>query len=363
MKRLLSATLTNDTPVFLGGYDTKYARDGSSEGLRTQSLKGLLRYWMRVYLAGAGYELNRIDEEVNKICGGKIQNDLHASVIKLGCKIEEDEPVHSLTPELREVPRIRLLTLARQDLTFARKIKARISLQYMKSIAENSKILIIGSLVTGLLLSGIGKMGRRGFGCFSIQIEEDETRLFRIVNALFSPNPTDKRIELIKEIISITKKSITDSAYTLNGIPEIHAMHPDYCKMFYIPLKTKDTLTALRELQGFTVRPIRSRVLPMDEITREHLAWFMGLPRSQRGTGYFTNAERRASPIFISVHKEFALVSFFRSRDWPSDIQWKGRGNKSLKADIERAFDTVTESFMQYMKNKRYEVKEVELTN
>lgn len=368
MEPFLTATLTNDTPVFLGGYDTQYVRDGISEGLRVQSLKGLLRYWMRAYLAGAGYGLEQINEEVNRICGGKTREEMHSSKIQIKYKINYDEPASSA---LKDVPRIKLLELGKNriSLTFANKLSASISLYAVNNINDDDKKLVIGSLLTGLLLSGIGKMSRRGFGCFNIKIENDTTRLFRSnIDSLFSTTTIDKRIECIRNIISLTRNSI--KGYNINKLPEIHAMHPNYYKIFYLPLTNKSPLTAVKELQGFTVRSLRGRNDNItrergrnDNITRERLAWFLGLPRSQRGTGYFAkdkgeDVERRASPLFIAVHKDFALVSIFKSSDWPSTIEWRGGYRKSfrLDIDIDKAFNIITESFISYATNKGYKV-------
>ncbi len=88
MKTFFSATLTNDTPVFIGGYDTNYARDNITEGLRTQSLKGFIRYWMRVYLAGAGCNLNDINSKIVQLLGGNYNGKMYSSKIRLQCYID-----------------------------------------------------------------------------------------------------------------------------------------------------------------------------------------------------------------------------------------------------------------------------------
>ena len=352
---LFSANLTNDTPVFLGGYDMLYGRDNVNEGLRTQSLKGLLRYWMRVYLAGAGYK--SIEEKVNSICGGRIKEAMRASMIKLRCETFKDELDNMNRLNNTNIARIKLLRL-NKELNFAKSLNVRISLHTINDMNKNDKILVVGSLVTGLLLSGIGKMGRRGFGCFTVNSEngdKDIEDLIKSTRDAFSNSNPEKRIESINDIISTTRKYINSNNVSPNGLPRIHALHPDYCKIFYLSFnKHKRPLDVIRDLQNFVLRSSRSK-LKSDPITKNHLAWFLGLPRSQNNKGYIVNKgiSRRASPLFIAVHKDFALVSIFKSRDWPCKIEWSNKSKKVTididESKINDAFDKVIETFNRYI--------------
>ena len=404
LKPFFSATLTNTTPVFLGGYDTQYARDGITEGLRTQSLKGLIRYWMRVYLASTGYTLENIVSKVNELLGGKTGNNIHASKIKINCNDNINTKFHTLEAEAKKdsnkkwkqkteivlkvdnkindyykkIPRISLISLAaknnkRVKLTFAdrNELKSTIVLSERITLEYNDKILVIGSLITGLLLSGLGNMSRRGFGCFDIMVEEDYSKeSFKdIVNKIFDRIDVDERISLIKKVIKTTR-DIIDNNYNLRDsrdMPRIHALHPDHCKILYVYYKNvykENILERICTLQLFTVRSLRSKRLGEDCITNKKLAWFMGLPRSQSDTGYFPvdkNIKRRASAMFISVHKDFALVSFFKSKDWPNRIEWKGNSEPPFEPDIEDAFNTTIDSFKRYMNSNGYVVKDVDI--
>jgi hypothetical protein len=79
------------------------------------------------------------------------------------------------------------------------------------------------------------------------------------------------------------------------------------------------------------VRSTREKFLQNSTITAKRLAWYMGLPRSQpkSGTGYVSDLNRRASPLFVSIHSQFTLVSSFLSSDWPNEIHWRGGGKNS----------------------------------
>jgi CRISPR-associated protein Cmr1 len=130
------------------------------------------------------------------------------------------------------------------------------------------------------------------------------------------------------------------------------------------------------ELQDFFYRPGRSRRMSFkitnadesqDTITSKRLAWFLGLPREQRGTGYISNVNRRASPIHLAVHGGRALFTFFLSSDWPTEIKWKGlygkkqQGKKLLDVDggrVKEAYLCLISNLENYLEkmNYKYEV-------
>jgi len=346
MKLIFNAELKNDTPVFLGGYDTLYARDGISEGLRSQSLKGLMRYWMRVYFATQGYNLEEINEQTNSILGGKIKDgkELLTSKIKISCHIIEDD-------NYKEGKR-----------KSAGKLKSDISLYDVNGdLNDRDKRLVIGSLITGIILSGIGKMSRRGFGCFSMEIiKEEGTIVFREkVKKVFSSDKLDDKITNIKEIIKQTKECIPKRNYN-NDLPPIHAF--SHCKMYIIKIRgQRATIEDLRRIKRDII------------INNKHLGWFLGLPRKQLGmsyTGYIIEEKkrieikRRASPMFIAVHNNFAIITIFKSKDWPLQIEWKGKFTKNIQVtdnNINEAYNVISEELRSYLLNKGYEVNEIDL--
>ncbi|GBC75558.1 hypothetical protein HRbin06_00876 [archaeon HR06] len=342
--------LTNETPVFLGGYNTNYSSEFSTEGLRTQSFKGLLRYWLRAYLAKGLKDLNKVEEEICRIVGGKKDKKLYASNIVIQSKLLDEK----VSNKPVNYPRIKLLTLGgRRQPSYANLLKAEVIIKERlgSQLTQKDRALIIGSLLTGLLLSGLGKMNRRGLGTFSINMQEDVTNLFKDkVNLIFKENTNheDKKKAIVK-IIELTLNYLNKDE-RLTKIPEIHTIDKQYFKLLYIPIN-KNIGQVITDLQNFTMRAQRVKELKrIDEITKKHLAWFLGLPRVQKkATGYIPKDEvdRRASPLFIAVHKDFALISLFLSKDWPDELEWRGKGKSplQLKLDPKGAFQVGYEAF------------------
>ena len=358
--------LTNETYVFLGGYNTYYKPNNFSEGLRTQSLKGLLRYWLRTYLAGAGMSINEINERTCELFGGRINDKFFASKVQIKSYMIFDKP---FTFYRKDFPRINLLTLKKdkREVDGTQVLKARVSLNERigVNLSKEDKELSVGVLLTSLLLSGIGKMSRRGFGTFRIDVQEDSTKLFYDkITTTFGANSTDKdRKVSITEIIEKTRGSIKEEK-PISDIPPIHAINKEYFKLIYISM-TKEPENVVKDLQDFTLRSRRAKVLfgnfkKDDEITRCHLAWFLGLPRSQRAKGYIItkDIQRRASPLFFSVHKNFTLVSLFLSKDWPGELEWcDHKGKKQLKIgvnEIKEAYKVILKSLIDYLDKLNY---------
>ncbi|RLF02456.1 MAG: hypothetical protein DRK00_10025, partial [Thermoprotei archaeon] len=224
-------------------------------------------------------------------------------------------------------------------------------------------LLGIGSLLTALSLNGLGKMGRRGFGTFSVAIREGAREFRRF---------TDRRgvldVKVIGKVVDITLRSAIEYVESLHsergqfrGLPPLSSVsrlridpshygvklekEPIILKkgvpVFSIHLVSiggRGVMRALEELQDFFYRPGRIRRLygsptattryghAQDFLTSNKYCWYLGLPRSQRGTGYISRAERRASPLHLAVHREAALITSLLSTDWPKEIRWKGGG-------------------------------------
>ena len=139
-------------------------------------------------------------------------------------------------------------------------------------------------------------------------------------------------------------------------------------------------LGRFQDIHNFFVRTRRCRVLhgsPIcnDELRNRLQAWILGLPRSQRGTGYILSegrrgrvVDRRASPIIVSYHSERNLLgagvftTFTTSGDWPRELEWVGDGSQNLVLDeqsIVNAMRTAFQEFNDYIERLGYRMVRV----
>jgi len=407
--RSVTLRLKGESRLYLGDYDTQFHIDNP---FRTQSLKGLWRYWLRAYIAGAMYDAGILKCESGRehVCEAH-QNLLMNIKEKTGYLLGSLNSaskfrivVTRASAEYREDgfrgQRIRLLSLGRgKDYERGVSVKRRISYgenvyaevrieksPHVKKLSEDEVKLALGSLLTALSLNGLGKGGRRGLGTFSIEVDGFEGKFLK-----------NKRINysMIRELINETLKSARSYLKLEKGNPsEIPPMDcvsetridlsaisgstslfnkrevPVFTIMEAKPRDSRSIEDMVVELQDFFYRPERLRKMgfgissadkSQDVITRERLAWFLGLPRTQRGSGYITYIKRRASPIHFAVHEGEAIFTFFLSGDWPSEMKWRGIGKSiPLRIDpskLKEAYLLSISSLENYLNRIKYELK------
>jgi CRISPR-associated protein Cmr1 len=400
MKMNVTLKLRSENWLLLGGYDTKFHKD---DPFRTQSIKGLWRYWLRAYIAGALHEAGKLKckkecaAEIKYICEktGDILGSLNsASKFRIIVnKVSFDEKEHK---NLSGAQRIRLLSLGkREKVSYGENLYAEIRIEespHVRKVNENERKLAVGSLLTALSLNGLGKGGRRGLGTFSVEVDGFEGKFLKGKKIDYSMLK-----ELINETLDSARSYLNLEVEKVSEIPPLDCISrvkidlseinesislfnkkevPVFAIIKVEPKTKKRMEDMVIELQDFFYRPGRSRRMgfkitsadeSQDTITRKRLAWFLGLPREQKGTGYISNVNRRASPIHLAVHEGRALFTFFLSSDWPTEIKWKGlygeeqQGKKPLDVDGRRVKETYLclisnlENYLEKM-NYKYEV-------
>lgn len=393
--KLIELTFASETPVLLGGYDTQWERnfDGirSSEGLRAQSLKGMWRWWARAYLAGAMWDKHkRIDmgtlrKIIDELFGSAAEGG-HASKLRLVVTdvshstgvVSAGRPREYFLDRLSRIARIKLLTLKGEGVTFARELTANVAVYLRRGAKweEDESTFAVGALLTGVALSGIGKAARRGFGCFDVRIRSDLTGRFSRLKGGWPRSIEGSKTELrnlIEQTLAAAKELISEEKMWGEGgkyppIPSLAPSRSDELNPFELYVAgepSKKPLDLLNIVNDFTTRPLRLRRLSKrfteaDPIIRRRVDWVLGLPRTQKGTGYIPEQDfvsRRASPFVFAVHSSWLSASLFVSKDWPRRIRWVGgkpkhRTTRSIdtSAQLEDAYIAVRDELINYLK-------------
>jgi len=332
---------------------------------------------MRAYLAGAMW-----DEGYTEIAGhaisiadsllGSTAEKGEASKLRLitidegftGGTIDEQSQL------AKKYTRIKFITLDKRKISYVKLMTSRVILDVRHGIGlkDYEKRFAVGALLTALMLSGLGKVSRRGFGTFSFTIEMDQTGTFAEIFRNYSAKNIEGILRnLIKTTYNSTKKLIEkhESRGEKAQIPPIPSitllkMANENPIFELIVAKGKSVDESIQAINDFCTRPKRLIRMGMsfkstDNITRERVAWVLGLPRKQRGTGYFTSVERRASPFIFAAHTNWLSASIFISGDWPPEITWKGRRyTKKIpitrdQANLLRAYSIVKRELWNYL--------------
>jgi len=177
--------------LMLGGYDTQFYREINNfkiiEPLRAQSIKGVWRWWARALLAGVLWDKGYRDHL--EILVRKLENRLFGQIdptplaSKFKIETRTGKVYYDIIGRKRgRTPRERLLSL-KNEIRIATKlydtyiiVKPRLGYEDLK---DSEKSFAYASLVLGLILSGLGKGSRRGYGVLDFKILEDQTGLFK----------------------------------------------------------------------------------------------------------------------------------------------------------------------------------------
>ncbi len=403
MSTLIELELTSNIASFIGGYDTQ---SHTWDSFRTQSLKGLWRWWLRAYIMGILHEkglltfrpgrarLVELSREsiilIQKLTGrllGSTENSSRFRIVATIHRVSRERFCPNYYDIVCRYQRVRLLTVGGKRISYIPNVTVRLiiteRLSRREQLSREEIYLGIGTLLTGLVLNGLGKMSRRGLGTYSIRLINDSTRTFskyfdtrRIFNY-------DKLPELVRETLLYCEKYVSnivrESSKKLSEIPPCDIISrtkipiprkisaerlPKSAKGDLLPVfsiyevrwSNKNVVNVCEELQDFFYRPGRIRRYYggpntphghwQDIITVRKYAWILGLPREQRGTGYIVHdIDRRASPIHVSVHRDRAFITCFLSLDWPRRIEWAG----SLSTTIELNENNIVEAFVNVL--------------
>ncbi len=309
---LASFTLRSSTPLLLGGYDS-YACHGGGFGcepLRTQSLKGVLRWWSRAALAGALY--------ASGVNNGQLLSKVRSVEREIWGSVEGVSPVKIrtrgvLTSErfmrLSQHSRYKLLRLARFPrgkvlYGFLSRGEVYVQRYAWDFLAENLVNHAVLSLIAMLWLGGLGKGSRRGLGSLDILAARNvDSRYIR----------PESVAEVLKRLMAASRGLLGSfSPSGGEGLPPIPAIAKGVFRLFRC--EVREPLGAAVAFSNCVLgRRMRDRTC----------SWIFGLPR--RGYQILDRGvERRASPIMFSSHRGVGFISAFYSSDWPRRIRRRG---------------------------------------
>jgi CRISPR-associated protein Cmr1 len=397
-------TVSNTTPLLAGWYNPNRV---DPQGLRTTEIKGVWRWWARAVIGGSLYDTCMFigesgDDIVRKPSRdeARLINCLIGRILGLGyAGLEGSESsrftlmVEPVTPPRifsvrrsnigRDYQRLALLTLDR-DVDYVHPgAEFRITVRRIRTRYADAENLALKILILALQLEGLGKGARRGLG--SLDIRRIQTigvsvpeKLRDLINDIY-----ENALDIVRRYSSDCGKRTAESCdkRSLPPIPVISrsSYQEGNVTSIYVVEGVTD-LGRFQDIHNFFVRTRRCRVLhgsPIcnDELRNRLQAWILGLPRSQRGTGYILSegrrgrvVDRRASPIIVSYHSERNLLgagvftTFTTSGDWPRELEWVGDGSQNLVLDeqsIVNAMRTAFQEFNDYIERLGYRMVRV----
>lgn len=235
------------------------------------------------------------------------------------------------------------------------KLKLEIySLQIQNEVSFHEKISVLSTLI-GIELGSFGKMARRGYGSFIIDYKNTYSELSTIQEIInkCAQKQLDGRI---RYLINLAREEISNE-FKLNkevhrdDLPRFPCISKNKINGILVYSLWRKTNTNLEEVQRVFIRS-RGRSLADQLRIKGHLAWYLGLPRSQRGTGYMSprgEEVRRPSPLWVKLRStNNVIISHFISADWPDALIWRGGFKKRIvinRENLLRAAKIVNEFF------------------
>jgi len=382
---LLELKLRAITPILIGGYDTEtYHKElDLREPLRTSSIKGVMRWWARALIGGAIYReygvfptIEIADEYVSCLLGStrsssKVAIETHINhkqarliefkgewrkerdrrgrekekLVRITAWVDQESIG---TTDFSRCARLKLLFINPRDPLSGYAPGTEFSLRVYKNavsdMSDVEKQLAVFSLILGIFFDGIGKIISRGFGKMEIaevkcgdEIKELEERLRGIFNDVKSSERADDAIkQLLKGAQEKADEYIEEKqlspASKLSQKPEIEVLDKSYFDYELINKFYNDWQQAVISISRAFLKASWKQYLSMSlKSPGEQLhTWILGLPRSQRRTGYFLlkknkeEAGRRRSPIRITLvesgEKLRPLLFGFKTYEWEDII-------------------------------------------
>ncbi len=214
----LHAELESTTPLFLGGSDPR----GHPE-LRASSVRGALRFWLRALLGGV---MGDRPEDLYKAEATIFGNTQGASCVVV--RITGSEQSQAYRPLLHNPGK----TFTLQGIKPGQKITLTLLPRLPSaSIPEAA----LGALLTFVLLGGLGKRSRRGFGSLAFCSAEKNFPL-----PLPDYSTTENFLQRLPDLIHAARKAVMAFLQTLgfdradpSALPHFAILHEQHAKVLF----------------------------------------------------------------------------------------------------------------------------------
>jgi len=268
--------------------------------------------------------------------------------------------------------------------SFQMNLKIYVS-NYFLAKADKSNIIeitrILSSLVLMLIFGGSSAFSSRGFSGIKINS-------LKINENIFKEKEWYEFTKVVKELISVEdEKSLDSNVRTLlkinkinnfSEIPEVPTITLDnkYFKFEIIKIpKEINTLNVLKVLNESVLKS--SWKSSFGKSGKEYHTWILGLPRSQKGTGYIVydvsnkkenEAFRRKSAIGVNLFEstknvKFVVIHGLLSKDWPLFnekyvLKWYSKNyHKNVKDMIEEQNSSIEKIFEEAINNLKHHIE------
>jgi CRISPR-associated protein Cmr1 len=403
--------VTNSTPMLTGWYSPELV---DLQGLRATEVKGVWRWWARAVIGGALYDECML---VGESRGGILRRPTYDEVRLISCMVgrilglgyatrEGAEAsrftlkVETLTQGLKRrvrsitrdegYQRMRLLSLGGRTINYIPEgATFRVTVDRVRTRYGDAEDLAVKILVLALQLMGVGKGSRRGLGSLDLtnilipRIRLPD-RLRDLLDEVYSG-----AVDVVRRYASECSKTAVRSC-DKRSLPPMPVVSKLTSKAVGVEANVDFNITSVYLVQGpgrssqnmfvdvhnFFVRSERCKRLygnpRCNDPLRDNLeAWILGLPRSQKGTGYEVtvgDVDRRASPIIVSYHSGSnrfgggVFVTFTLSADWPREMEWTGEGTSVIRLNevgVVNAMSTAFNEFRDYVVKSGYSLERV----
>jgi len=287
----LEVRLETVTPLFLGGSDPRGAPE-----LRAASFRGVLRFWLRALLGGVLGDRNL--DDLRKAEAAVFGSTDAASPVVV--RLAGDDQAGAFRPLLHNPQKTFTLQGIRPGQQLTLTLAARPPDSFISDAAYAALLIFV-------LLGGLGKRSRRGFGSFIIR-PGSENHPFSVPDYTNTDHFAEQLPLLIQEAREKTKSLVQKlglASRVPNDPPQFPIIHERYCKVLFCKNQFNSWEGAMKDFWGL----LRSNKYKDNPVF-----------------GFAGKAGRQGSPLHVRIvrinDKYHLLCSAFKLRFEKAQPSW-----------------------------------------